>query len=266
MSQKINLTAITIIISALPFLGYIIAYTYEVNYLSIYGISALFVQININAVIIAIIYFVTLVTIFIVSLILLRPLSKKFKDNLLLPTVITWALIVSIFTLCIAFLFPEYLSALPVIIIMSALILLVRDFISPIISSRTIKNYKQNVLNRRQLRDKKEQVINFESENSHLNLFIISVLGVFFVFFLASGLGHLNALNTKHYFTFKKNNHSYALIRMYGSQMIAVRIKNSVIIPGEISIFENKEISLKKAQLKLLPGDKNSPFFPRFYQ
>lgn len=258
---KIDLPLIAASISILPFYGYFIAYTYESGYLSEFGIPAYLVQVDISTIMLAIIYITVIGTFSTLLMAKFIPLYKKFIENLFLYPFILYCTVVGLSLITIVILSPKNLSAMPLIMLLLLPVTLFIEFVLPVFEIRTFKSYQLNLINYRKKRAQSNSSSEIlTSKNQYLNLIWISLLSLFLTYIFMKIVGQANAKNNSMYYVFKKQDETYALIRNYRNEKIAIKYKDDILIPGELYLFDTSELILSKKYLELPYKQNNSLF------
>lgn len=258
--KKINLPLLAAALPLLSFYGYLIAYTYEASYLAAYDIPSFLVQISLNTIFLATIYASVILAIGSVVIIKFLPILNSFEKKLLLYPLMLFFIYAGIIIPAFAILFPDNLSLLLIIIIILFILIIFIEFLIPIIKSRTLKNIREQILADRLARNKNKPNTSITIKNEYYKLAFIIIAVLFITSALTSFIANLQAQLNSQYYVFNNKGTSYALIRTYGEEKLAIKYKDKKLISGELYIFRSNDLKLKKEQLILLK--KKSNFLP----
>lgn len=258
--KKINVSTLTAAFSVVPFYGYFLAYTYETSYLAVFGIPFQFVQASFSTIFLAVAYFIIILSIIIGVSIFLLPLLNKYEKNFFLYPFIFYCLLAGILCVIVIFLYPENISFLWTVLWTTAILVVYIDFIFPILRARKFSDFKNTIIKAREIKRNEKQSNIIKSENQYFILFLLALFTLFLTYLVGSTFGNTNAKFTTKYYIFNKNSETFALIRSYGEQKIAVRYNENTIIPGDIYIFNSSELRLKTKTLEL-PDNKTPDTF-----
>jgi hypothetical protein len=215
-------------------------------------------QINIDSTILAIIYF-TIIFIFTFTITSASmPLLKKHRKRLFLYPFTLFLMEMLCFTAIIGYFYPDhFLSLMSPAALLVAGVIILSDFIIPLLKFRSFKNLKDNIIGDRARTNKKAILSISFPENSYFNLSIIASFILFLSYLFTSAIGHTNASLNSQYYVFQYHGQNYALIRNYEDEKIAVKYKADEIIPGDLYIFKTEALTVNKKNLKL-PNSKSS--------
>lgn len=250
----------------LPIYGYFVAYTFESTYLGNLGIPQDFVQINISSV-----FFITVILLLLSALLfgvaaIFRPLLNKFKINVFIYPIIFCGLLLSL-VFSFGYIFPpDNLNAFVVVAIIGSIYLILDEFVKPILKFKTLNNYKNNVLKLRKIKfEQKKNNITF-SKDSYSNLMLIIFLLLICTYLITAYIAGTYLYNYNNFLVFQRDNKSYALIRNYSNEKIAIRYKNDKLIPGDVYLFSSDGLYLSSKKLNVERKNQNTINFIFFRQ